>query len=216
MFCSSEVFFHCSSVQRFVSRRSSSSVDLVSSSLDDVRAERAAISLSVGLSWSPDRRRRSRGRTSWQQHWERALQVHILHHQELPHGVRLQRPVWWRPGETIDRPLTHKEIAHVKTPRAALAAPAAAAAALVVDEPSSSTAKRREVQVDPIARDWFLDMLDQWKRERQWSIPRCRSSACAPGCSTGPEHSVPLEAELATSSAAPQEDFAVTRRRGHG
>ena len=35
-------------MQRFVSKRSSSSVDLDSSSLDDVRAERAAIARSVG------------------------------------------------------------------------------------------------------------------------------------------------------------------------
>ena len=34
-------------MDRFVSKRSSSSVDLDSASLDDVRAERAAIALSV-------------------------------------------------------------------------------------------------------------------------------------------------------------------------
>ena len=39
---STEVFFHCLSMQRFVSRRSFSSAGLASSSLDDVRAERAA------------------------------------------------------------------------------------------------------------------------------------------------------------------------------
>ena len=37
--CSREVFFHCLSMQRFVSRRSSSSVNLASSSLDHVLAE---------------------------------------------------------------------------------------------------------------------------------------------------------------------------------
>ena len=90
-------------MQRFLSKRSSSSTPPRSTTL---RAERAAIALSVGLSWPPDRRRRSAGRPSWQQLWESALQEHILHHHELPHGVRLQRPAWWRPGETIDRPLT--------------------------------------------------------------------------------------------------------------
>ena len=146
----------------FVSMSSFSSDDLDSSSLDDVRTERAAIALSVVLSWPPDRRRRSVRRPSWQRLWGRSLQEHILHHQELPHGVRLQRPVWWRPGETIDRPLTHKEIVHVKTPRAAPAAPAAPftpAAAFVEDEPSSSSAKRSKVQVDHILRDWSFDML---------------------------------------------------------
>ena len=84
-------------------------------SLDDVRAERAAIALSVGLSWPPDRyTKQMRGRPSRQQLWERALQDHILEHHELPHGVRLQRPVWWRPGEAIDRPLTHEELAHTQ------------------------------------------------------------------------------------------------------
>ena len=158
-------------MDRFVSKRSSSSVDLDASSLDDVRAERAAIALSVGLSWPPDRyTKQTRGRPSRQQLWERALQDHILEHHELPHGVRLQRPVWWRPGEAIDRSLTHEELAHIKTPRAA---PATPAAALVEDEPSGSGSKRRKVQVDPIARDWFLDMLDQWRRERRWDMRRC-------------------------------------------
>ena len=40
-------FFHCPSMQRFVSMRSSSPVDLDSSSLDDVRTERPAIALST-------------------------------------------------------------------------------------------------------------------------------------------------------------------------
>ena len=54
-------------MDRFVSKRSSSSVDLDASSLDDVRAERAAIALSVGLSWPPDRyTKQTRGRPSRQ------------------------------------------------------------------------------------------------------------------------------------------------------
>ena len=151
-------------MDRFVSKRSSSSVDLDASSLDDVRAERAAIALSVSLSWPPDRyTKQTRGRPSRQQLWERALQDHILEHRELPHEVRLQRPVWWRPGEAIDRPLTHEELAHVKTP----------AAAPVEDGPSCSASKRRKIHVDPIAREWFLDMLDQWKTERHWDMRRC-------------------------------------------
>ena len=144
-------------MDRFVSKRSSS--------LDDVRAERAA-----GLSWPPGKRRRSVGRPNWQQLWERALQDDILEHHELPHSVRLQRPAWWRPGEAIDRPLTHEELAHTKTLRAA---PATPAAALVEEEPSGSGSKRRKVHVDPIARDWFLDMVDQWRRERRWDMQRC-------------------------------------------
>ena len=151
-------------MQRFVSMRSSSSVDLDSSSLDDVRTERAAIALSVGLSWPPFKRRRSAGRPSWQQLWERALQEHILHHHELPHGVRLQWPDWWA------LPLAHEEIADVKL---LVPLPPSTPAAALVEESSGSTAKRRKVQVDPIVRDWFLDMLDQWKTERRWGIQRC-------------------------------------------
>ena len=126
------------------------------------------------LSWPPDRyTKQTRGGPSWQQLWARALQDHIMNHHELPLGSRLQRPVWWRPGEAIDQPLTHEELAHTKTPRAATAAPATPAAALVEDEPSGSGSKRRKVQVDPIARDWFLDMLGRWRRERRWDTQRC-------------------------------------------
>ena len=183
-------------MDRFVSKRSSSSVDLDASSLDDVRAERAAIALSVGLSWPPDRyTKQTRGRPSRQQLWERALQDHILEHHELPHGVRLQRPAWWRPGEAIDRPLTHEELAHTKTPRAAPAAPATPAAALVEDEPSCSASKRRKIHVNPIARDWFLDMLDQWKTERHWGHAAVLVRGPAPvplECSTGSTRTLPI------------------------
>ena len=104
-------------MDRFVGKRSSSSGDLDASSLDDVRAERAPIALSVGLSWPPDRyTKQTRCRPSKQQLWERALQDHIMNHHELPHGIRLQRPDWWRPEGAIDRPLTHEEIAHTSTP----------------------------------------------------------------------------------------------------
>ena len=203
-------------MDRFVSKRPSSSLNLDPASLDDVLAERAAIALSVGLSWPPDRYTKTRGRPSWQQLWERALQKHILDHHELPHGVRLQRPAWWRPGEAIDRPLTHEELAHVKTPRAATAASATPAAALVEDEPSCSGSKRHKVHVDPIARDWFLDMLDQWRRERRWDMQRCLCEVqrLCPELFVGinPKHSPSLEAQRATSSTAWQEDFAFTRR----
>ena len=59
------------------------------------------VSLSARVKWWP---------------WERSLQDHIFHHHKLPHGVRLQRPSWWRTGETVAKPLTHEEIAHVSTP----------------------------------------------------------------------------------------------------
>ena len=48
-----------------------------------------------------------------------------------------------------------------------------AAATLVEDEPSGSGTKRRKIHVDPIVRDWFLDVTDQWRRERRWGMALC-------------------------------------------
>ena len=56
-------------------------------------------------------------------------------------------------------------LASIETPRAAAAAP-------VEDAPSCSTAKRRKIHLDPIARDWFLDMQEQWRTERYWDVQR--------------------------------------------
>ena len=127
--------------------------------------------------------------------------MHIFHHHELPRGVRLQHPAWWR-QETIDQPLAHEETAHVKTPRAASAAPSTPAAALVEDEP---TAKRRKVQVDPIVRDWFLDMLDQWKTERQQGIPRHLGEVqrLCPGLFDGINPNAPYRWKRSAQRAAP-------------
>ena len=91
-------------MDRFVSKRSSSSLDLAASALDDVRAERAAIALFVDLSWPPDRYTKMPGRPSWQQLWECALQQHILNRHEISQGIRLQRPAWWRPHTRGARP----------------------------------------------------------------------------------------------------------------
>ena len=65
-----------------------------------------------------------------------------MNRHELPQGISLQRPAWWRPGEAIDRPLTHEELARIKTP---CAAPAAAPVEDDQDEPSSSTSKRQTI-----------------------------------------------------------------------
>ena len=119
-------------MQRFVSKRSSSSVDLYSSSSNDVRTVRGAIALSVGLSWPPVKRWRSAGRPSWQQLWECTLQEHILHHLELPHC-----------------PLT--------------------AAGLV----ATRRDHRPPAHVDPIVRDWFLDVMDRWRTVRRWGMQQC-------------------------------------------
>ena len=60
-------------VKRFMSSRSSSQQEL--QPVEDLRAERAAVALPVGLSWPPDGYTKTpRGRPSWQQLWGRALQ----------------------------------------------------------------------------------------------------------------------------------------------
>ena len=187
MFCSSEEFFHCHSMQRFVSKRSSSSVDLDSSSPPS-----PCLLVLVGHQSSGG------GRSSWQRLWERALQEHML-----PQGVRLQRPDWWRPGETIALPQTHEEIAHVSTPCAP--PPPTPAAAHAEDKPSGSAAKRRKVNVDPFVRDWFVDMSCHWKTERQRGIPQCLGEVrrLCPGMFDGINQNIPYRWKKSAPRAAP-------------
>ena len=72
----------------------------------------SAIAQSVGLSWPLDRHAKSLGRPRMQQHWERALQEHILHHHELPHAVCLQRPAWWRQAARTRGDRLHQHSSH--------------------------------------------------------------------------------------------------------
>ena len=143
-----------------------------------MRAERAAIALSVGLSSPPDRRLRSLARSSWQQHWERALQEHIFHLRELPHGVRLQRPVWWQPGDAPPDRL-HEEITHTSSPCTVPTAPAAPAAALVEDEPSGSGT------TSCATRSSTCPTREGQNGDGAYSGAWVRSSDFALGCSTG-------------------------------
>ena len=71
--------------------------------LDDVRTERAAVALSVGLSWPLVKRQRSAVRPTFQEAWDRAVQQHILQFQDLPDGAYLTRAAWWRPGQPVVR-----------------------------------------------------------------------------------------------------------------
>ena len=102
-------------MQRFVSKRSSSSVDLASfsasSSLDDVRAEAGR---HRPVCWSELATRQAcEIARSAQPASGNVLSISTSSHlHELPHGVCLQRPGRWRSGDTIARPLTHEEIAH--------------------------------------------------------------------------------------------------------
>ena len=150
-------------MDRFVSKGSSSSVDLDSSSRDDVWAERAAIALSVGLSCPPDRStKQTRGRPSW--HGSSSWNALFRATSSTTTSFRMVSACSALSGGDHEKPSTgsshtrssptHEELAHTKTPRAATAAPATYAAALDEDEPSGSGSKRRKVQVDTIARDW--------------------------------------------------------------
>ena len=160
-------------MDRFVSKRSSSSLNLDSSPLDDVRTERAAIAPSVGLGWPPVKRRRSAGRPSWQQLWERALQDHILEHHELPRSVRLQREKPSTGRSHTRSSLTHRlpvQLLHsLKTSPAAVGRSAARSRSTRPPVTGSSTC---------------------WTSGGQNGDGACSgacawSSGCAPGCSTG-------------------------------
>ena len=199
------MFFHCLLIQRFVSKRSSSSVDLApssaSSSLDDVRAERAAIALSVGLSWPPVKRQRSAGRRSWQQLSERALHKHILHHHELLYGVPLtaaglvatrrdHRSTVYRGDRRHQRswpPQPPQPLHSLKT------SPVAARQNSAKSTPTSECATGSST----------CSTSGGQNGDGACSGACARSSGSAPGC---------LTRSARTSSAARQEDFATTRR----
>ena len=152
----------------------------------------------------------SAGRPSWQQHWKRALQEHIILHHELPHGVRLQqRPGWWRPGVTIARPLTHEEI----VPPALLARQP-----LHSLKTSPAAAVRCAIHADPVVGDRFLDMLDRCRTERRWGMHRRLAEVrrlCARMFDGINQNTVPLETERAACITARQEDSRDTAQRAH-
>ena len=110
-----------------------------------------------------------------------------------------------RPGEAIDRQLTHEELAHVKTHRAATAA------ALVEDEPSGTASKRRKIHVDPIAREWLFDALGPVEERAAMghAAVLVRGPASVPWDfrRDQPEHSLPLETARATSRDARQKEL---------
>ena len=165
-------------MKRFMSSRSSSQQEL--QPVEDLRAERAAIALSVGLSWPPDRYTKTpRGRPTWQQLWERALQEHIMNHHDLPQGIRLQRPGrQTKPstGRSYTRSSpTSRRLVPPRPPRPLKTSPAAVhrSAARSTSTPSPATGS-----------------LTCWTSGRPSGDGTCggacaRSSACAPGCSTG-------------------------------
>ena len=121
MFCSSKVYFHCLSMQRFVSKRSSSSVDLDSSSRRR-RAGRAGRHRPVCWSELATSQTAAVGGTL-----QLAAAVGTVLFRSTSSTTMSSRMVsaysgraGGNPGDTIDpRPLTHEEIAHVSTPCAA-------------------------------------------------------------------------------------------------
>ena len=111
---------------------------------------------------------------------EHALQKHILHYHELPHSGRLQRLGWWRPGETIVRPLTHEEIVH--TSRCRLTQP------LHSLKTSPAAARRNAAKSAPSCATGSSTCPSS----RGQSGDACaRSRASALGCPTGSKGTLP-------------------------
>ena len=136
-------------------------------------------------------------RPSWQQLWERAFYNHIMNHHELPRGIRLQRPAWWRPSETINRLLTHEELAHIKTLvpprpphplRTLVTSPAAVgrSAARSRSTPSPATGS---------------SMLGQWRRKRPWDMQRCEVQRLCLGMFDGINQNTPCRWERSMARA---------------
>ena len=176
-------------MQRFVSKRSSSSVDLASSSLDDVRAEGAAIALSVGLSCHEA----GKGNRSDAPAGSSAGNVLC----RSTSSTIMSSPMvsaWWRAGETIAQPFTDEEIVYTSTPCAT------PAAALVEDEPRGSTATR-----------------DQWKTERRWGMQRCLCDVwwLCPGLFNGINRNTPNRWKRSAPRAAPLGRRTLLSRAGH-
>ena len=163
-----------------------------------VWVERAVIALSVGLSWPPDRHGISLGRTSTQR-WERALEERIFHQHEIPHGVCLQRPDCWRPGERYHRPTAHARRDRLRwhslcTPLHSL---------------GSSPATRQNAAKSTSTASCATGSSTCPTSGRQSGDGTCniawlRSGACALGCSTGSTRT--------SRSTAWQENFAIIRR----
>ena len=108
--------------------------------------ERAAVALSVGLSWPPHKRRPSAGRPSWVLRMVSAYSGRPGGNQETPSAAR-----------SVTRRLPTSALQPRWPPRPP------PVTALGEDESSDSAAKRRKIHADPIMRDWFLDVMDQWE-----------------------------------------------------
>ena len=183
----------------FVSKQSSSSVDLDSSSLDDVRAEPTAIALSVGLSWPPDRRRRSAGRPSWRQHWERAATVIF----------RVVSAYSGRGGGDQER--SSPDRSHTRrSPTSALPVP---------PRPPHPLQPMHSLKTSPAAARQNVvksrsTAEDTTTMENVAVLVRCPAPVPRDVRRDQPTHSLPVETEHTTSSTAWQGTlFALTRRR---
>ena len=175
---------------------------------DDVRTERVAIPLSVALSWPPLKRQRSAGRPTFQEAWERAVQQHILQFHELPDGAYLTRVAWWRPGQSVVRPLTADAISR--------ASGHALPASRMNSRQALAMRSAAKVHVNAVMRDWFLDMCDAWQGERRWDMQQCMSEVREAVSWTArrdqPEHALSLETERSASSSTLQQEHSVARR----
>ena len=172
-------------MQRFVSKRSSSSVDLDSSSLDDMRVERAAIALCVGLSWPLHKRRLSADAPAGSS----CGNVLCMSTSSTTMSFRMVSACSGQAGGNRETPSSDRSPAR-RSPSS---------------PPCRSGTKRRKIQVDPIVRDWFLDISYQWKTQRRWGMSQCLCEVqrLCPRMFDGINPNIPYRWERRAPRAAP-------------
>ena len=138
-----------------------------------------------------------------QQHWERALQEHIFHHHELPHGVRLQRLDWWRPG---DRSRT------MRSPTPALLVPRQALH-LLKTSPAAAQQNAVKSRCARLVHRRVPQVEDGTAMRNAAVLVRGPASVPQFVRRDQPEHFVPLEPQRTSRSTAWLEQCDLTRRR---
>ena len=173
---------------------------LDSSSRDDVRAERAAIALSVSLSWSPDRfTKQTRGRPSWQQLWEHALQEHT----STIMSFRMVSACSALPGGDQEKPSTGRShTSSSPTPRLPMPRkPPQPLHSLKTSPASARQSAARSTSTPSLA----TGSSTCCGRQRRWSMQRCLGEVqrLCPGMFDGVNHSAPYRWKRSAPRAAP-------------
>ena len=195
-------------MERFVSRRSSSSVDLDPSSLDDVRTERAAIALSVGQTGGGGRADAPPGSSSgnvlFRSTSSTTMSSPMLSAYSGRVGGNQETPSFDR-SHTRRSPIPARPVPP-QTPRPHQTLKTSPAAAL------QNATKSRSTPSCATGSSTF------WTSGGQKAVGHAAVLVRVPALvpwdvrRDQPEHSLPLETERTSRSTARQEDLAVTRR----